>query len=99
MTGMLSTITDEIKYCFCVKTDGNANAFQLLPGSVREGYVPKTRLDAGRPITVLWSCMKWGKQTLPRKNGDRGWWMERDSPGSQVWLELFVPNLLATFLL
>lgn len=89
MTGMLSTVTDEVKHCFCGKRDANANAFQLLPDSVWEEYVAKAHLNASRPTTVLWSWMKWGTQTLPRKNGDRRWRMERESPRSQVCLELF----------
>lgn len=67
MTGMLSTITDEVKHCFCGKTDGNANAFQILPDSVREEYVPRAHLDASRHMAVLWSCMPWGNTNLAQK--------------------------------
>lgn len=76
---MLSTITDEVKHCFCEKTDGNANAFQLLPDSVREGYVPRARLDASRHIAVLWSCMQWGNTNLAQKE-----WSQRMEDGERV---------------
>lgn len=79
MTGMLSTITDEVKHCFCGKTDGNANAFQILPDSVREECakgLPRCKQAHGSAVE-LYAVGK-HKPCSEKMAPEDGGWKERE---------------------